>query len=201
MDYSNLCYGCFADKDNQDLCLCCDYNPESSSGAGLYLIPGTLLFGKYLVGRVLGQGGFGITYLGWDTNLDIRIAIKEFFPQGLVSRVPGENSVISYTGEIKDQFSFGVESFLREAKTLARFEHHPNIVSVRDFFKENNTAYMVMSFIEGITLLEHLNRSGGSIPVEQAVQISMPVLDALKEVHRTGIMHRDISLDNIFIDR
>jgi len=93
-----------------------------------------------------------------------------------------------------------VESFLREAKTLARFEHHPNIVTVRDFFKENKTAYMVMSFIKGATLLEHLKNSGDKIPVEQAVQIIMPVLDALKEVHRAGIMHRDISPDNIFID-
>jgi len=201
MDYSNLCLGCFSDKGSQNPCPLCGYAPDNSPGTGLYLTPGTLLSGKYLVGRVLGQGGFGITYLGWDTNLDIRIAIKEFFPQGLVSRVPGENSVISYTGEVREQFTFGVESFLREAKTLARFEHHPNIVTVRDFFKENNTAYMVMSFIEGVTLLEHLNNSGGKIPVEQAVQISMPVLDALKEVHRAGIMHRDISPDNIFIDR
>ncbi len=201
MDHNNLCLGCFADKGDQYPCPYCGYAPDSSPGAGLYLTPGTLLSGKYLVGRVLGQGGFGITYLGWDTNLDIRIAIKEFFPQGLVSRVPGENSVISYTGEIKDQFSFGVDSFLRESKTLARFEHHPNIVTVRDFFKENNTAYMVMSFIEGVTLLEHLKNSGDKIPVEQAVQIIMPVLDALKEVHRAFIMHRDISPDNIFIDR
>ncbi len=201
MDYHNPCYGCFADKGDQNPCPYCGYAPDNSPGTGLYLSPGTLLFGKYLVGRVLGQGGFGITYLGWDTNLDIRIAIKEFFPQGLVSRLPGENSVISYTGEIKEQFSFGVESFLRESKTLARFEHHPNIVNVRDFFKENNTAYMVMSFVEGITLLEYLKRSGGKIPVEQAVQIILPVTDALKEVHKAGIMHRDISPDNIFIDR
>jgi len=201
MDYNNLCPGCFNDNSGQNPCPYCGYAPDNSPGAGLYLIPGTLLSGKYLVGRVLGQGGFGITYLGWDTNLDIRIAIKEFFPQGLVSRVPGENSVISYTGEVREQFTFGVESFLREAKTLARFEHHPNIVTVRDFFKENNTAYMVMSFIEGVTLLEHLKNSGGKIPVEQAVQIIMAVLDALKEVHRAAIMHRDISPDNIFIDR
>ncbi len=199
MEYHNLCYGCFTDKENQDTCPCCGYVPDSSLEAGLYLTPGTLLSGKYLVGRVLGQGGFGITYLGWDTNLDIRIAIKEFFPQGLVSRVPGENSVISYTGEIKEQFNFGVESFLRESKTLARFEHHPNIVTVRDYFEANNTTYMVMSFIEGITLLEYLNRSGGKIPVEQAVQIVLPVTDALKEVHAAGILHRDISPDNIFI--
>ncbi len=201
MDYHNLCYGCFANKENQGPCTFCGYASDSSLEAGLYLTPGTLLSGKYLVGRLLGQGGFGITYLGWDTNLEIRIAIKEFFPQGLVSRVPGENSVISYTGEIKEQFSFGVESFLRESKTLARFEHHPSIVTVRDYFEANNTAYMVMSFIEGITLLEYLNRSGGKIPVEQAIQIVLPVTDALKEVHAAGILHRDISPDNIFIDK
>jgi LAS superfamily LD-carboxypeptidase LdcB/serine/threonine protein kinase len=200
MDYSNLCLGCFDDCSGQNPCPSCGYETETLE-VSLYLIPGTILSDKYLVGRVLGQGGFGITYLGWDTNLDIRIAIKEFFPQGLVSRLPGENSVISYTGEVREQFTFGVESFLREAKTLAHFEHHPNIVTVRDFFKENNTAYMVMSFIEGVTLLEHLKNSGGKIPVEPAVQIIMPVLDALKEVHRAGIMHRDISPDNIFIDR
>jgi serine/threonine protein kinase len=201
MDHHNLCYGCFSDKGNQNSCPHCGYVPDNSKEAALYLAPGTTLAGKYLVGKVLGQGGFGITYLGWDTNLDIRIAIKEFFPQGLVSRVPGENTVLSYSGAVKEQFSFGVESFLREAKTLARFEHHPNIVTVRDFFRENNTAYLVMSFIEGVTLLEHLKRSGGKITVEQAVQIILPVTDALKEVHKAGIMHRDISPDNIFIDR
>jgi len=201
MDYDNLCPGCFDDSSGQKLCPTCGYTAVDSKEAGLYLTPGTLLSDKYLVGRVLGQGGFGITYLGWDTDLDIRIAIKEFFPQGLVSRVPGENSIISYTGESREQFTFGVESFLREAKTLARFEHHPNIVTVRDFFKENNTAYMAMSFIKGATLLEHLKKSGDKITVEQAIRIIMPVLDALKEVHRAGIMHRDISPDNIFINR
>ncbi len=181
-------------------CPACGYYPETAPGAALYLAPGTLLAGKYLIGRVLGQGGFGITYLARDQNLEIRIAVKEFFPQGLVSRVPGANAVVSYTGAVKDQFSFGVESFLREAKTLARFEHHPNIVTVRDFFKTNNTAYMVMSYIEGLTLEQYLDQIGGRLPYDKAVDIIMPVMDALKEVHAVGVMHRDISPDNIFID-
>jgi serine/threonine protein kinase len=199
MDYNILCMGCFANKGEQETCPFCGYE-ETETQASLFLIPRSILANKYIVGRVIGQGGFGITYLGWDLNLSIRIAIKEFFPQGLVSRAPGGNSVISYTGSIKDQFTFGVESFIREAKTLARFEQHPNIVTVRDFFKDNNTAYMVMTYIEGLTLLEHLNRAGDKIPVEQAVQIIILVIDALKEVHSAGIMHRDVSPDNIFID-
>ncbi len=190
-----------AEKGPAQICPACGYQPETAPGAALFLAPGTLLAGKHLIGRVLGQGGFGITYLARDQNLEIRIAVKEFFPQGMVSRVPGANTVVSYTGAIKDQFSFGVESFLREAKTLARFEHHPNIVTVRDFFRENGTAYMVMSFVEGLTLHEYLQQAGGRIPAAQAVKIIMPVTDALREVHRAGIMHRDISPDNIFIDK
>jgi serine/threonine protein kinase len=200
MNQENLCYGCMREKGPAQGCSHCGWAENSNADSTLYLTPGTVLSNKYLVGKVLGQGGFGITYLGWDRNLDIRVAIKEYFPQGLVSRVPGENNVHSYTGQPKDQFSFGLDSFLREAKILARFEHHPNIVTVRDFFRDNNTAYMVMSFIEGVTLLDYLKSKGERIPVDRAIEIMMPVLDALKGVHSAGIMHRDISPDNIFID-
>jgi len=200
MNQENLCYGCMREKGHVQVCPACGWSETNNVDSSLYLTPGTVLSNKYFIGKVLGQGGFGITYLGWDRNLDIRIAIKEYFPQGLVSRVPGENNVHSYTGPTKDQFSFGLDSFLKEAKILARFEHHPNIVTVRDFFKENNTAYMVMSFIEGVTLLDYLKCNGERIPVDRAIEIMLPVLDALKGVHRAGIMHRDISPDNIFID-
>ncbi len=97
MDCSNLCPGCFSEKGSQKPCPYCGYAPDSSPGAVLYLTPGTLLSGKYLVGRVLGQGGFGITYLGWDLNLDMKLAIKEFFPQGIVTRLQGQSEVVSFT--------------------------------------------------------------------------------------------------------
>jgi serine/threonine protein kinase len=200
MDHNNLCPGCFDDSTGQNPCPYCGYETETAE-ASLYLVPGTILSDKYLVGRVLGQGGFGITYLGWDLNLDMKLAIKEFFPQGLVSRLPGQSKVISYTGEIKNQFDFGLERFLREAKTLARFEDHPNIVTVRDFFKANNTAYMIMSYVEGLTLEKFLSQHQGKIPFSKTLDIIMPVLDALREVHETGIMHRDISPDNILINK
>jgi len=200
MDHNNLCPGCFDDSTGQNPCPYCGYETETAE-ASLYLVPGTILSDKYLVGRVLGQGGFGITYLGWDLNLDMKLAIKEFFPQGLVSRLPGQSKVISYTGEIKNQFDFGLERFLREAKTLARFEDHPNIVTVRDFFKANNTAYMIMSYVEGLTLEKYLSQHQGKIPFSKTLDIIMPVLDALREVHEEGIMHRDISPDNILINK
>ncbi len=192
--------GCFALTGAEDPCPECGYCEADPGEVTLYLAPRTLLAGKYLIGRVLGQGGFGITYLGWDTTLDVKLAIKEFFPQGLVSRVPGQGKIASYSGGAREELNYGIDRFLSEAKMLARFEHHPNIVSVRDFFKANNTAYMVMSYVEGFTLEHYLAREGGKIPYHKAIDIVMPVMDALREVHAVGIMHRDISPDNIFID-
>ncbi len=154
-----------------------------------------------MVGRVLGQGGFGITYLGWDMNLDVKLAIKEFFPQGFVSRQPGADYIVSFAGTAADEYTYGIERFLEEAKTLARFEDHPNVVSVRDFFRENNTAYMIMSFVEGITLERYLENQRGQILFDRAVEILMPVMDALREVHEVGFMHRDISPDNIVMSK
>lgn len=165
-----------------------------------HLKPGTNLQTKYLIGKVLGQGGFGITYLAWDLNLDLKLAIKEFYPQGLASRVLGKSEVSAYSGAMKNQYAFGLDRFLSEAKTLARFSEYPNIVSVRDFFRANGTAYMVMNYVEGVTLGEYLRQKGGLISYEQALAVMLPIFDALKEVHRAGIMHRDISPDNIFID-
>jgi len=198
VDHTTLCPSCFESTGAADPCPHCGYTSNAPS-SHIFLKPGTVLFGKYMVGRVLGQGGFGITYLGWDMNLDVKLAIKEFFPHGLVNREPGESYIVSFTGTASDEYSYGIERFLDEAKTLARFEDHPNIVSVRDFFRENNTAYMVMGFVEGITLEKHLENQGGKIPFDRAVEILMPVMDALREVHEVGFLHRDISPDNMVI--
>jgi serine/threonine protein kinase len=197
----DLCLGCFNILNEGKTCSHCGFDESAESGNLLYLAPRTLLAGKYLIGRVLGQGGFGITYLGWDINLEVKLAIKEFFPQGLVSRYPGQSEVVSYSHTAEDNFAFGIERFLNEAKMLAKFENHPNIVSVRDFFKANNTAYMIMSYVEGKTLESYLTEQGNIISFETALSIIMPVMDALREVHAVGIMHRDISPDNILIDQ
>ncbi len=201
MDINNLCMGCMNDNNDQvAVCPRCGWVEGTEPDSPLFLPPRTILEGKYLIGRVLGQGGFGITYLAWDANLNIKLAIKEFFPQDLASRAAGHSQVSAYTGSLGSQYEYGLDKFLKEAQTLAQFEGHPNIVSVRDFFKANGTAYFVMSYVEGITLKDHLANSGGRLPIDQARGIIMPVLDALKEVHKVNVLHRDISPDNIFIN-
>ncbi len=163
--------------------------------------PATSLQGKYLLGKVLGQGGFGITYLGWDLKLPVKLAIKEYFPRGLAARLPGSSDLDLSSGEVKEQLTFGLERFMNEAKTLARFNEFPGIVSVRNYFEANGTAYMVANYHERITLHTYLAKMGGRISTEKALKIFMPVLDALNEVHSAGILHRDISPDNLLIDR
>jgi serine/threonine protein kinase len=182
-------------------CPYCGYEEGAAPESLLHLPAGTVLQGKYLLGRVLGQGGFGITYLAWDMTLNLKLAIKEYLPQQLATRTGNDSRVTVYKDSLAAQFSYGMTKFLEEARTLARFNEHPNIVTVRDYFEANNTAYLVMNHHEGVTLQSYLDSKSGRIPVAQALAIFMPVLDALKEVHRAGILHRDISPDNLLIDR
>ncbi len=201
MNYSNLCLGCMEEKGFSLTCPHCGYSEEDSPESLLHLPPGKVLQNKYLLGRVLGQGGFGITYLAWDTTLNIKLAIKEYLPQQLATRAAGKSTVTVYKSSLAEEFRYGRDKFLEEARTLARFNDHPNIVIVRDYFEANGTAYLVMNYHEGITLQNYLVSKGGKIPVEQALSIFMPALDALKEVHAAGILHRDISPDNLLIER
>ncbi len=188
------------EKDEQSACHACGYSADTGPESLLHLPPGTVLQGKYLIGRVLGQGGFGITYLAYDTTLNIKLAIKEYLPQYLATRATGQNEVSVIKSSLLNDFKYGLSKFLEEARTLARFIEHPNVVSVRDFFEANGTAYLVMGYVEGLTFQKYLENKGGIVDVEQALQIFMPVLDALKDVHTTGILHRDISPENLLID-
>ncbi len=200
MDFTGMCMGCFAEKGaGSDPCTYCGYRADEAAVSPHYLSPGTVLHDTYLVGRVLGRGGFGITYLAWDINLGIKLAIKEYFPREMATRTPGRTAVSVYEGKTGGEYAYGLEKFLQEARTLARFEGHPNIVAVRSFFQANDTAYMVMSFLEGISLEQYLHQAGGRLGAEQALQLIMPVADALKEVHGSGLLHRDISPDNILV--
>jgi serine/threonine protein kinase len=201
IEHQNRCPGCMEEISSSKTCPHCGYQAGSEPESLLHLPPGTLLQGKFLLGRVLGQGGFGITYLAWDTTLNIKLAIKEYLPQQMATRSAGQNTVTVYKSSLAAEFRYGRDKFLEEARTLARFNEHPNIVTVRDYFEANGTAYLVMNYHEGITLQNYLVSKGGVIPVDQALSIFMPVLDALKEVHNAGILHRDISPDNLLIEK
>ncbi|NCC61687.1 MAG: serine/threonine protein kinase, partial [Verrucomicrobiae bacterium] len=198
---SGLCPSCFFEKGEAQTCPACGYNLAAAESDWNRLRPGTVLCERYVVGKALGQGGFGVTYLGLDTRLHTKLAIKEYYPSGVAARNSASRSVMYASDDLKDDFKRGLEKFLEEARTLARFEEHPNIVSVKDFFEENGTAYMVMNYVEGKTLAEHLKERGGKIPFDEAMTILSPLMDALDEIHASGTIHRDLSPDNIFLTR
>ncbi len=199
MELTSLCMGCMEDRGHSAVCPHCGWVDGTYPESALHLPPGTVLADKYLLGRVLGQGGFGITYLAWDIYLDRKLAVKEFFPRDLCYREAGNILVSVYPGTESSQYNYGLDKFLDEGKTLAKFDGHPNIVSVRDFFKANDTAYLAMNYLEGATLFHYLSSKGERISFNEALQITMPVLDALRAVHEAGLLHRDISPDNIMI--
>ena len=164
-----------------------------------HLQPGTVLNGKYLVGAVLGEGGFGITYVGIDLNLELKVAIKEYYPSGVVNRNNTfSNDITANVGNSMEFFEKGKKKFHDEAKMLARFCDEPNIVSVKDFFPLNNTEYIVMEYLEGIDLKEYIARNG-KMTFARTFQMLAPVLSALDKVHRTNLIHRDISPSNVMI--
>ena len=162
------------------------------------LKPGALLRDRYLVGRALGQGGFGITYIGRDTLLDIRVAIKEFYPNGFAYRDHDLTHMVTITDSGRSLFQDGKQKFLREAQILARFNEEPGIVSVHDYFEENNTAYIVMEYLDGATLKKHVTVRR-KLSGEVLFQMMRPLVQALGKVHEQGIIHRDISPDNIIV--
>ena len=150
----------------------------------------------YVLERVLGQGGFGITYLARDANLDQQVAIKEYLPVDVATR-RADASVRSRTEEQSERYRWGLDRFIREARTLARFDH-PNIVRVLSVFEHNNTAYMVMRFEEGENLAALLERRR-TLPEDELMRVVLPILDGLELVHNAGFIHRDIKPDNIHI--
>ncbi|MBS1825375.1 MAG: serine/threonine protein kinase [Acidobacteria bacterium] len=199
MNVDELCMGCMTQRGAAETCPHCGFVEGTPVASLLHLPPRTLLHNQYVIGRVLGHGGFGITYIGWDTLLERKLAVKEYFPAGIAMRTSGTSTVSHYSGTQQKDYDYGLERYLEEARMLARFSSHPNILSVLNFFKENGTAYIVTEFLEGHTFQKHLEVAGERISFEETMQIMLPVLRALEDVHASGILHRDISPDNIHI--
>ena len=158
-----------------------------------------MLAGQYIIQETIGQGGFGITYKALDRIHESIVAIKEFFPDTMATRVQGKSEVMPYTGERGENYVYGRKCFLKEAETLAKFIGNENIVRIYSYFEENETAYFVMDFIEGTSLYEYTRQKGGKLSFQEAADILFPVMDALEDVHKKNLIHRDISPDNIII--
>lgn len=196
---SKLCFGCMQPKENSPVCEHCGFD-EHQDNLSHQLPVGTILQNHYLIGKVLGQGGFGITYLGWDQNLSVPVAIKEYFPSGVVQRhTELSRNVSCVNGGTIEVFARHRERFLKEARSLAQLSDIPEIVHILSYFVENDTAYIVMEYVDGITLKNHLEQFGRPMTEDEVLSIMEPVLKALQKVHDHSLIHRDISPDNIML--
>lgn len=193
-----LCYKCMKKLKDEQKCSC-GFDIDNYKVSVHQLAPGTVLHGRYRVGVILGEGGFGITYIGRDELLDSRVAVKEFYLSGYVSRNNTiSNEVSASIGKYEKTFNDYRAKFINEAKVLAKFSDEPGIVSVKDFFEENNTVYIVMEYIEGETLQSYLSRKG-VLSWDKTISLFIPMMNSLDAIHKQNVIHRDISPDNIMI--
>ena len=193
------CMHCMQPLQNgETVCRMCGYTLTPPVPAH-HLKCGTILRDKYLIGNALGDGGFGITYIGRDLTLDMRIAVKEYYPNGCANRSNVISNEVTMThGSHEVDYEKDMNRFLSEARILARFCNEPGVVGVRDFFRENGTAYIVMEYLDGITLKDYIT-TYGSIPAKTFFCMIDPMLQVLGNIHKQGLIHRDISPDNIMM--
>ena len=201
-----ICNKCGApNPDTAKFCSACGQALSSGQSAqdrnASHQLPvGTMLRGRYRIGKALGQGGFGITYLGYDTLMETQVAIKEFYPGAIVGRNATQTLAVNcHTQQLEPHFFASRERFLREAKALVKFRNIPEVVDILDFVEENNTAYIIMEFVQGMSLANYVAVRGGKLTPEETFRILKPVMEALAAVHSEGIVHRDIAPDNIIL--
>lgn len=195
---NELCMNCFNVKGTKSKCPFCGYEEGTPPQQAFHLIPGTVIANRYLIGTCIGFGGFGITYKAYDQILGVIVAIKEFYPAGLVNRSPGETQIGVLSGERMGEYQIQLQRFLLEAENIAQFGKAKDIVNVFDIIHENGTAYIIMEYIQGILLKDYMENEG-KLDIETSLYLIMPIIEALKKIHGCGIIHRDISPDNIFI--
>lgn len=196
---NRLCMGCMKEYDDRfDICPHCGYVFNTPPIQSYHIAPGSVLKQRYIVGRVLGFGGFGVTYVGRDYVMDRKVAIKEYLPSEFATRMPTQQKVTVYSGDREEQFKEGLLKTMDEAKRLAKFDSVPGVVQIYDCFEANGTSYIVMEYLDGISLKEYLE-TRGRMTVEQALKVILQIAAAMEQVHKTGILHRDIAPDNIYV--
>lgn len=200
MNTDRLCMGCMNDNGGEKICPICGHD-ASQDNDGRYLSPGTWLnANRYLVGAVIDEGGDGVTYIGWDNDVNAVVNIREYFPAGLAVR--GRDRMAVNPAEGKGLvFNRGMEDFVKLYTELSKFPVSTAILQVGDVFEANGTVYAVSSTVSGITLKAFLLRNGGALTWEQVRLLFLPILSTLSELHAGGIVHRAISPDTIIVGR
>ncbi len=192
-----FCENCFSET-AEAVCSVCGYDSGSSADDPTLLAPRTVLLGKYVIGTVIGKGGFGVTYLAFDTASEKKVAIKEYFPYVAARRAVGSAAVTAASEDGRKAFELGAEKFYEEAKLISGFNGNPNIVEVYEYFYENDTVYLAMEYLYGQTLKEYI-RDVGILTAPQALYIAKSVGNALAAAHKSAVLHRDITPDNIIL--
>ena len=201
VDTNKICYGCFSKIEGTGACPKCGFDPVTAKHPAIALPIGTTLNNRYLTGRVLGVGGFGVTYLALDMTLETTVAVKEYLPSGIAIREADHHTMTVSSQDEQPRFDHGANKFLEESRILAKLRSITNIVTVYDYFRENGTAYFVMEYIEGVDLLRYTASKGGRLTFEEARDLLLPIIRSLKYVHDNNLLHRDISPDNIIISK
>ena len=194
------CENCFSTYDDVlDMCPYCGYSKGDPPSDAFCLFPGTKIHQRYIIGQETSSGGFGVVYKALDLNFGTVVAIKEYFPSGLVNRFLGKEDVILVAGKRAREFNYGKKRFIEEAQNIAKFNGNSNIVNVFDYFEENNTAYIVMEYLDGNTLSEYIQKRQGALPFAFCLRIAIDICSALSTIHKEKIIHRDVSPDNIMV--
>lgn len=196
----DVCLYCFGTLNEDRVCMTCGRRADDKPALPNQLARRTILAKRYLIDKAIGEGGFGITYSAWDLTDGRHVAIKEYYPSGYVSRDTRNGAVIIGNKKNHAATNRGLKRFIDEAQNLARVSDHNGVVAVLDFFSANNTAYIVMEFLDGISLKKYVRRKG-KLDEETVLTILKPVVYSLREVHAAGLIHRDISPDNILITK
>ena len=196
-----ICPRCFQEVEQDTFCTTCGLNLSEQQHSQNALKYFTLLNNRYRTGIVLGVGGFGITYIAWDMYNNRLCAIKEYVPSNIVARELQSDSLYAISSKNSELFSVGLKKFYEEAKTLNSLSNVKSIVKAYDWFYQNNTAYLVMEYIEGKTLKQMVSDMRSGLDYEYVKKIFYSLAIALHNIHAKGILHRDISPENISSQR
>ncbi len=194
-----LCMGCMNEiEDHLSTCPYCGFNETTLRQESYYLDPGTIIGGKYIVGRVLSYGGHTVSYMGMDAEMNRKVIVKEYLPSDFSTRSEGEKDVTIYSGDGQEQFEQGLTNFLNEANRIQQLQNAKGIAKVYDCLAENETGYVISEYVEGRTLKEILD-SGKRYSAEEAADFIRQILAGLADVHRMDIVHCDISPETIMV--